>query len=183
MKIVLILGTARKNNNSSKIANYVRGVLESDEQIDCLFVPVEEYVTRPYTTVDWADPDGFTERWKDIAENADGFFIVTPEYNHSFPGELKMLLDQTLSPYAHKPVVTCCVSKGYFSGARAAEHLVVVLNKLGLVRVKSILLGKVADAFVEEELVDEQCKKHVEESIRLLKAYVPALKKVRETLK
>jgi NAD(P)H-dependent FMN reductase len=45
------------------------------------------------------------------------------EYNHSYPGELKMLLDMLFSQYAHKPVGICGVSSGAWGGTRMVEQL------------------------------------------------------------
>ena len=36
--------------------------------------------------------------------HADALVIVTPEYNHSFPGLLKHVLDSCLKEYIHKAV-------------------------------------------------------------------------------
>ena len=58
---------------------------------------------------------------------ADGVIIVSPEYNHSFPGLLKHVLDSCLSEYIHKAVGIVGVSAGAFAGAAchsesAARH-------------------------------------------------------------
>ena len=67
-------------------------------------------------------------------ERADGLIIVAPEYNHSFPGLLKHVLDTNLKEYIHKAVGVCGVSAGPFGGARMIQSLVPVLRELGLVR-------------------------------------------------
>lgn len=55
-------------------------------------------------------------------EQADGFIVVTPEYNHSFPAPLKALIDAANSEWHAKPVAF--VSYGGVSGGlRAVEHL------------------------------------------------------------
>ncbi|MDD1740323.1 MAG: NAD(P)H-dependent oxidoreductase, partial [Methanothrix sp.] len=46
-----------------------------------------------------------------------------PEYNHGYPGELKMMLDMLFSEYAHKPVGICGVSSGPWGGVRMLEQL------------------------------------------------------------
>ena len=58
---------------------------------------------------------------------ADAIIIVCPEYNHSFPGELKMMLDMLFEEYAGKKVGICGVSNGPFGGARGMEQLKLVL--------------------------------------------------------
>jgi NAD(P)H-dependent FMN reductase len=53
---------------------------------------------------------------------ADGFIVVTPEYNHSFPAPLKALIDAASREWHAKPVAF--VSYGGISGGlRAVEHL------------------------------------------------------------
>ncbi|HEX8748785.1 MAG TPA: NADPH-dependent FMN reductase, partial [Pyrinomonadaceae bacterium] len=66
---------------------------------------------------------------------ADGLVIVTPEYNHGYPGMLKHLLDTNLKEYVHKAVGVCGVSAGGFGGTRVIENLLPVLRELGLVAI------------------------------------------------
>ena len=58
-----------------------------------------------------------------------------PEYNHSFPGLLKHVLDSNLKEYIHKAVGVCGVSAGPFGGARMIQNLLPVLRELGLVTI------------------------------------------------
>jgi NAD(P)H-dependent FMN reductase len=39
-----------------------------------------------------------------MVARADGLILVVPEYNHSFPGLLKHVLDTNLKEYIHKAV-------------------------------------------------------------------------------
>jgi NAD(P)H-dependent FMN reductase len=61
--------------------------------------------------------------------------IVTPEYNHGYPGMLKHALDTNLKEYVHKAVGVCGVSAGGFGGTRVIENLLPVLRELGLVAI------------------------------------------------
>src|SRR2546430_16765148 len=63
---------------------------------------------------------------------SDGLILVVPEYNHSFPGLLKHVLDTNLKEYIHKAVGVCGVSGGTFGGARMIQSLGPVLRELGL---------------------------------------------------
>lgn len=54
--------------------------------------------------------------------NADGFVVITPEYNHSFPAPLKHAIDFAKAEWRRKAVAF--VSYGGVSGGlRAVEHL------------------------------------------------------------
>ena len=66
---------------------------------------------------------------------ADALVIVSPEYNHSFPGLLKHVLDSCLEQYIHKAVGVAGVSAGMFGGARGIQDLLPVLRELGLVTI------------------------------------------------
>lgn len=82
---------------------------------------------------DGNDPESKDPRYTDLTSRADGFFIVTPEYNHSFPGSLKRMLDSELKNYVHKPVALAGVSNGNWGGVRAVEALVNTVREMGLV--------------------------------------------------
>jgi NAD(P)H-dependent FMN reductase len=74
-------------------------------------------------------------RFSEAMELADGLIIVSPEYNHSFPGLLKHVLDSCLKEYIHKAAGVVGVSAGAFGGARVIEHFQPVLRELGLVSI------------------------------------------------
>ncbi|ORM28739.1 NAD(P)H-dependent oxidoreductase [Williamsia sp. 1135] len=83
-----------------------------------------------FDVVDLAEPTGTaTTR---LLDHADGFVVVTPEYNHSYPGELKVLIDAHRTEWKHRPVTF--VSYGGMSGGlRAVEHLRTVFAELYMV--------------------------------------------------
>lgn len=85
-------------------------------------------MTNQDTGTDAADP-----AYKEKMERCDGLVIVTPEYNHGYPGALKQALDMCLEEYNHKTVGIVGVSAGPFGGARVIENLVPVVRELGLV--------------------------------------------------
>ncbi len=68
-------------------------------------------------------------------DRADALVIVSPEYNHGYPGLLKHVLDSCLKEYIHKAVGIAGVSAGSFAGARVIEHLLPVMRELGLVTI------------------------------------------------
>ena len=91
-------------------------------------------------------------------QRCDGLVIVTPEYNHGYPGLLKHALDMCLEEYIHKPVAICGVSAGTFGGTRVIESLLGVVRELGLaVTFTDLNFGRVQDAFDEHgNLKDEK---------------------------
>lgn len=66
---------------------------------------------------------------------ADGFVVVTPEYNHGYPGPLKSAIDSARREWFAKPVAF--VSYGGMSGGlRAVEQLRPVFAELRTVTVR-----------------------------------------------
>jgi NAD(P)H-dependent FMN reductase len=82
---------------------------------------------------DGNDDENKDPKYTEITEKADAFFIVAPEYNHSFSGTLKRFLDSELKNYIHKPVAFAGVSSGPWGGVRAIEALVSTVREMGLI--------------------------------------------------
>jgi NAD(P)H-dependent FMN reductase/GNAT superfamily N-acetyltransferase len=73
-----------------------------------------------------------TRRWSAMVEDADGFIVVTPEYNYGMPASLKNALDYLSREWAWKPVAF--VSYGNTSaGTRSVQHAKQVVSTLRLV--------------------------------------------------
>ena len=106
--------------------------------------------------------DDAGEQMKDAKFSAtinrcDGLIIVTPEYNHSYPGLLKHALDMNLEEYIHKAVGICGVSAGSFGGVRAIEALLPVMRELGLVTIFwDVNFGNVTKLFDDQGILLDQ---------------------------
>lgn len=97
-------------------------------------------------------------------DEADGLVIVSPEYNHGYPGILKHVLDTNYWGYVHKAVGVVGVSSGTFGGARMIENLLPVLRAYGLVPIERDLnFGRVNTTFDEDgNLLEERYVKRTE---------------------
>lgn len=96
------------------------------------------------------------ERLAEIYRNADGFLVVSGEYNHGIPPALKNLLDHFLEEYFWRPSGIVCYSAGGFGGVRAAMQLRMTLAELGMSSVPSLLpIPRIAEA-VDEDGVAQQ---------------------------
>ena len=168
LHIPVILGTARKGRASEQVAEFVVDYLQ--DSIDTLsseLIDVRDY-TFGQTYEAWNDhPDvpGIND-WKEIADNADGFVIVTPEYNHGYPGELKILLDAAFTEYFDKPVGLVGVSAGGFGGARVVEHIKPILVELGMtVMVNATYVSHVGDTFTDDGSVVEDKRDKIQSQL------------------
>jgi NAD(P)H-dependent FMN reductase len=129
--IPVILGTPRQERWSQPVAEFVTAQLALWPGVETMLVDVRD-LPLPVTGAgqDIRDP-AFSE----LCMRADRFVIVTPEYNHGYPGLLKHALDTNLKEYIHKPVGICGVSAGGFGGTRVIENLLPVMRELGLVTI------------------------------------------------
>jgi NAD(P)H-dependent FMN reductase len=126
----VLLGTNRKKRNSVLAAKWLVGEMEKRPEIE----------TRLFDASDFALPHddygqelkGLFPEWRDTIIQADGLVIVTPEYNHGYPGSLKAVLDLLLREYVHKAVAFVGVSAGPWGGTRVIEAMVPMVRELGL---------------------------------------------------
>mgnify|MGYP002620826350 CR=1 FL=1 len=168
MNIVLILGTARAKRRSEAVAKVIESKLTAAGH-EVSFVDVRAHVTSAVTVPPWGEggADEVPTAWSNIAQQAEVFIHVLPEYNRGYPGEWKLLVDSTnLNHFADKPAYLVGVSNGVFGGARVVEHVQPVLWELGQ-KLSGVLYisqaGKVFDT--EGHITDEQTMKRVDEFI------------------
>lgn len=128
--IPLLLGSGREGRRSETVAHFVADQMRA-AGFETPFVDVRDYVTGVTYHSRQIQPPMLP--WRDLMARADGLVIVTPEYNHGFPGELKILLDSVLAEYERKPVGICGVSAGRAGGARAIEQVRDVVIALQMV--------------------------------------------------
>ena len=128
--IPLILGTNRRERQSAFVANWVVDKMRERDEIETQLFDVRDFVLPPD---DYGTELGarFPE-WRDAILRADGLVIVTPEYNHGYPGPLKGVLDLLLKEYIHKAVAFVGVSAGPWGGTRVIESMVPMVRELGL---------------------------------------------------
>lgn len=129
LTIAVLAGTTRVQRESIKAAHFVAAIGRQQPGVEIIFVDPNEF----NFPGDGNDPEGKDPRYSEITAKADAFFVVTPEYNHSFPGSLKRMLDSELENYNHKPVAFAGCSNGNWGGTRAIESLVPAVRETGLV--------------------------------------------------
>src|SRR5213595_4065211 len=151
--IPVILGTARQGRQSEHVANFLLSEMRKRPEIETELIDVRQLKMR----LDDAGEEMKDPEFAKKMTRADGIAIVTPEYNHGYPGLLKHALDMCLEEYIHKAVAICGVSAGVFGGARVIENLLPVMRELGLVTIfNDINFGHAGKIFAEDrKLLDE----------------------------
>lgn len=177
IKLVVIHGTKRVDNKSQYVARHVARVAEQSGDWEVVFVDPNE-LDLPG---DGNDEVGKDPKYTKITKEAEAFFIVTPEYNHSFPGTLKRVLDSELENYIHKPVAVAGVSSGRYAGVRVIAHLAEVLREIGMVATfTDVNVGDSYHAYNEKTGEPSEGNDYIEKSIE---KSLTELKWMAETLK
>jgi NAD(P)H-dependent FMN reductase len=178
--IPLILGTARQGRESEHAARFVFEQIKKRAGVQTELIDVR---TLPMKL------DDAGEQMKDPTFSAtiarcDGLIIVTPEYNHGYPGLLKHALDMNLKEYIHKAVGICGVSAGPLGGARVIENLLPVMRELGLVVIfEDVNFGRVGKLFAEDgSLLDDNYISRVDKFLNELIWMARVLRHGRENI-
>ncbi len=133
MNILVINGSARKQANTRKVAlaaaNYLKQHITSanittfDVGIDTL--PIMDGEEASYT-----HPN--VQKLTELAGQADGFFICTPEYHNGMSGSLKNALDfLSFHQFSQKPVSIGAASGGGKGGMNALNNVRIVMRGVG----------------------------------------------------
>jgi NAD(P)H-dependent FMN reductase len=182
--IAVLAGTTRVQRESIKAAQFIAEIGKQQPGVEIIFVDPKDF----NFSGDGNDPEGKDPRYSEITANADAFFVVTPEYNHSFPGSLKRMLDSELQTYNHKPVAFAGCSNGNWGGTRAVESLVPAVRETGLVVMSwDVYFPYVDKKFDEQGQILPEYKERYEKSVgKLYKEliwFARMLKQGREALK
>ena len=158
--IPLILGTVRQGRESENAARLVFEQTQQRAGVETEFIDIRALPLR----LDDAGEQMKDPKFAATIDRCDGLIIVTPEYNHSFPGLLKHALDMNLKEYIHKAVGICGVSAGAFGGARVIEQLLPVMRELGLVAIfEDVNFGKIGTLFDDHgSLLDQNLIRRID---------------------
>jgi len=173
--IPILLGTNRNGRESGQAARWIFSKMQEREEIDPVFFDARDF---HLPTEDYGQDikDTFPE-WRDAVIKADGLVIVTPEYNHGYPGVLKSILDILLKEYIHKPVAFAAVSKQMWGGTRVIENLLPVVRELGLAPTFTDLnFPKISSKFdengeIKEEIYNKLCKEFLDELVWMARTF------------
>jgi NAD(P)H-dependent FMN reductase len=183
LSIAVLLGSMRRDRMGSRAARLVVRELERRRHRVELVDPLElqlPLLDRMYKEHPKGEAPEPLERLAETYRKADGFLVVSGEYNHGIPPALKNLLDHFLEEYFWRPSGIVCYSAGGFGGVRAAMQLRMTLAELGMSSVPSLLpIPRIADAIDEEgvarqPIVDRSASRFLDEFLWYAKALAEA---------
>lgn len=174
-KIKIIVGSTRPNRFSIQPAEFVYNLAQEQKnghqfEIVDLKDSGLPFMQEPTPTVmvkNGAYAHANVRKWAKIVEEADGFIIVTPEYNHGVPAELKNAIDSLSEEWTNKPVAF--VSYGTdFGGTRAVEHLRASLAWFNMFDIKEQFSIHNLWQYLDEDGTYQPTKKHTDDAKRLI---------------
>ena len=194
MKLAIVIGTSRDGRATPRQALWIektakaKGHFDEIEVVDIKDYPLphfNESISPRYNPE--RTPSAEAQKWLDKIGSFDAYVYVTPEYNHSIPGELKNSFDYMTWELLHKP--TAIASHGTVGGARAAMHLKEILSEgQSVVIPKFSAIAHMSDVISEDGTLEATVAANpygpqgqLESLLDELAWYSTALKSARET--
>lgn len=142
LRTAVILGSTRPGRHSEPVARWVaaRAALREDLGVDLIDLSAVNLpmFDEPVPPMLGTYANEHTRAWAATIARYDAFVFVSPEYNRSFPAALKNAIDYLYAEWANK--AAGFVSYGADAGgARAVEHLRVVMGELHVACVRTMV--------------------------------------------
>jgi NAD(P)H-dependent FMN reductase len=152
--VPVIYGSVRSARQGIKAARFVLHELQRRGIDATLIDPLEKQfplLDLMYKEFPKGTAPAVMEELADLFRRADGFAIVSGEYNNGIPPALKNLMDHFLEEYFWRPAAIACYSGGRWGGVRAAMQLRMTLAEMGMVTIPSLLpTANVGEAFTDD---------------------------------
>jgi len=188
-KILVILGSTRKGRRGGSVANWAMDILSKKSDVEFELVDLKK-LNLPF--FDFPIPpsvekgkyfSALQEKWAKKVDSADGFLIITPEYNHGYPGVLKNALDFLWYEWNGKPV-TFISYGGLSGGLRAVEQLRQVAIELEMIPIReSVAMPKIRMLFDDKgKITDDSYDERLASAVDFLLKWTKPLKKIRKAL-
>jgi len=148
IKIAIILGSTRPNRNGEAVAKWVYKVAKKRRDAAFELVDIKDFdlplLDEPLSPILGQYSKPHTRVWAAKIDSFDAYVFVAPEYNHGISGALKNAIDFLFAEWNNK--AAGFVSYGSVSGARAVEHLRLVLAEVQMATIRNqVLLSMFTD--------------------------------------
>jgi NAD(P)H-dependent FMN reductase len=170
--IAVIIGSTREGRAGEGVGRWVAELADRRDDVEPVVVDLAEYDFPPCYP---ARPTPEIRRFTGRVADADGFVVVTPEYNRSFPASLKQAIDYAYDEWHAKPAGF--VSYGYRSeGFHAVEQLRTVFTELHVMTMRT---GVGVNLLASEPLDTEHRRRAAEAMLDQLTWWASALREAR----
>jgi NAD(P)H-dependent FMN reductase len=185
LRFAVLYGSMREARQGIKAARFIIDQLGRRGHATTLVDQLERrlpLLDRMYKEYKKGEAPPVLEALAETYRAADGFVVVSGEYNHGIPPALKNLLDHFLEEYFFRPSAIVCYSAGAFGGVSAAMQLRMTLGELGMPSIPSIFpIPNVQDAFddsgqAKQPIFEQRIGRFLDE----LEWYARALRRARK---
>lgn len=123
--ITILSGTNRIGSKTLQVSRIVESIYRDDLKVKCRLLNLMELPSDLFTPESYATKPTSFAPFNDAVLEASGLVVVTPEYNGSFPGVLKLFIDMLKFPesFQHKPVCFVGLAAGRWGALRSVEQL------------------------------------------------------------
>lgn len=141
LNIKIILGSTREGRFGDKPAQWIFDIAKQRENLNVELLDLRDYAmpffAEPVTPSSIKEPysNPVVQAWTAKIEEADGFIVVSPEYNHGYSAVVKNAFDYVGKQWNKKPVAF--VSWGTVGGVRSTEQLRQVVAELQMVSIRT----------------------------------------------
>ena len=161
MKLQVIVGSTRPTRAADKVVPWVVNRAALHEAFETEVIDLRDWQLPMFSEHmgsigDPKDPsysDQIVRQWNRKIADGDAYVVITPEYNHSIPGELKNAIDSVFVSFAfrNKPMAVVGYSTGVGGGIRAIEHLAQIAVEVEAAPLRStVVLPFVDKAFTQD---------------------------------
>lgn len=145
VKIQVIMGSTRQGRFVEQPARWIFEKLKKREDVDAELIDLRDWPlpffdepVSPGTMImlkkDYVNELG--KKWAMKIGEADGYLIVTPEYNHGYPAVLKNAIDYVYNEWNNKPVGFLSYG-GSAGGTRSVQQLRQVAIELQMMPIRN----------------------------------------------
>ena len=125
LQIPVIVGSVREGRMSLPIAHWVMDRISARAEFAATLLDLAEWdlpmFAEPHPPATGRYTGEKQRAWAEAIGAADGYILVTPEYNHGMSAVLKNALDTVYAEWGRKPVAF--VAHGGMGGARSVQQL------------------------------------------------------------
>jgi len=183
LKIAIVTGSTRPGRSNCAVAHWVYRLAREHRDAEVELVDIADFnlplLDEPILPSLGQYTHEHTKKWAKTIESFDAFVFVTPEYNHSTSGALKNAIDHLYREWNNK--AAAFVSYGSAGGARAVEHMRLILAEVMVATVRSQVMLSLFTDFqnFREFKPDGHHDREVHARLQQLIVWAGALKTVR----
>jgi NAD(P)H-dependent FMN reductase len=138
LKIALIIGSTRPGRKSETVAKWAYDIDRQRDDAEFELLDLADInpplLDEPLAAMSGQYSPPHTRAWSVRVASFDGYVFVTPEYNHGVSSALKNAIDFLYREWADK--AAGFIRYGYTMGARAIEHLRLVMAAVQVAAVR-----------------------------------------------